>query len=618
MDDLDAIKSNPGVIRVYSRFVKGLRKTGDKHVGLCPIHGEKTPSFTVFQDMRYNCFGCGAAGNIFQLLEKVDNCDFKTAVEHVKKEIGGWFEAKDKVESTFSPVSEPKVYERIPLSKWQKMEDALTNSETGLKWLSSERGIGPGTAQRLHLGFVQNLGPWAGQDGADIADKGWVGFPSVEGDDVVSIKFRSIVRKKPGGFARRPKMATALFNAETVSPFDAVYLVEGEIDCLTLEQAGFHAVSVPSAGTKLTPDMKDILMQAECVILAGDTDQTGSGYMEKLLKELGERTYILKWPEPHKDANEFFLNGCNRDVSIFRTKVEELTAKAKANLPPDIYSIQEVMRTGKDANLTDVPNRLRFPWAEVDQAALLGPGSVLGVMATSTGQGKTALTLQFTLFGARKYDETVLNWQCELSPKEISVMVAAQVLRKNRNFLTKEDLKMAADELDGVRYFVGNNPTITSLDEVLDIIEAAIRRTGATIVVLDNIHFYTSGIDDDVRILARALTRIKQLAVTYGVKFVVVFQPRKAGQQARGKKTQISDVKGSATAGDTCTAVLAIHRDLNKEDEKSDAYEEKTLLEWLKNRFRGIGNKASHLLHFFGEFASFDALDITHEEHPFD
>jgi hypothetical protein len=618
LDDLDAIKSNPGCIRVYSQFVKGLRKVGDKYVGLCPFHSERSGSFTIFPDMRASCFGCQKNINVYQLVQELDNCDFKTAVEKVKKELGGWFEAKDKVESTFAPVAEPKVYERLPLSKWEKQEDALTSSEAGLKWLSSERGIGPGTAQRLHLGFVQNIGPWAGQDGSDIADKGWIGFPSVEGDQVVSIKFRSLERKKPGGFARRPKMATALFNAEAVSPFEPVYLVEGEIDCLTLEQAGFKSVSVPSAGTKLTPDMKDTLMQAECVILAGDTDPTGSAYMEKLLKELGERTYLLKWPEPHKDANEFFLKGCNRDVSIFRTKVEELTTKAKSNLPPDIYSIQEVMKNGDEGNLSDVPNRLRFPWAEVDQAALLGPGSVLGVMATSTGQGKTALTLQFTLFGARKYDETVLNWQCELSPKEISVMVAAQVLRKNRNFLTKEDLKTAADELEGVRYFVGNNPTISDLGEVLNIIEAAIRRTGATIVVLDNIHFYTSGIDDDVRVLASALQRIKQLAVTYGVKFVVVFQPRKAGQQARGKKTQISDVKGSASAGDTCTAVLAIHRDLNKEDEKSDAYEEKTLLEWLKNRFRGIGNKASHFLHFFGEFAAFDALDTTHEENPLD
>jgi len=616
LDDLDAIKSNPGVIRVYSQFVKGLKKTGDKYVGLCPIHGEKSPSFTVFADMRFNCFGCGSAGNIFQLLEKVDGCDFKTAVEKVKSELGGWFEAKEKVESVFQPVSEPKVYKTIELEKWYKLEDALTHSDAGLKWLFSERGIGPGTAQRLHLGYVQNLGNLAGPDGADIADKGWVAFPSVEGDKVVSVKYRSIVRKKPGGFARQPGMATALFNTETISSFDPVFVVEGEIDCLTLEQAGFNSVSVPSAGTKLTPDMKDTLMLAECVILAGDTDPTGSAYLEKLLKELGERTYLLKWPEPFKDANEFFLRGCNRDVSIFRTKVEELTTKAKSNLPPDIYSIQDVMKNGEDKSLADREDRLRFPWSEVDKAAVLLPGSVLGVLATSTSMGKTAFTLQFSLFGARKYNETVINWQCELSPSEISVMVAAQVLRKNRNFLTKEDLRLAADQLEGVQYFVGNNATINNIEDVLDIMEAAIRRTGATMAVLDNAHFYTSGVDDDVRVLASALKRMKQIAVTYGVKFVVVFQPRKASQQSRGKKTQISDVKGSASAGDTCDAVVAIHRDLAKgegDEAKSDIYEERTIVEWLKTRSKGVG-KASSILHFFGEFAEFSALETNHEE----
>lgn len=615
MDDLDAIKGNPGVIRIYSQYVKGLKKTGDKYVGLCPIHGEKSPSFTVFADMRFNCFGCGAAGNVFQLLEKVDGCDFKTAVEKVKKELGGWFEAKEKVESVFHPVSEPKVYKTIELEKWQKPEDSLTHSEAGLKWLSSERGIGPGTAQRLHLGYVQNLGNLAGPDGADIADKGWVAFPSVEGDKVVSVKYRSIVRKKPGGFARQPGMTTALFNTETISSFDPVFVVEGEIDCLTLEQAGFNSVSVPSAGTKLTPDMKDTLMLAECVILAGDTDPTGSAYLDKLWKELGERTYLLKWPDGSKDANEFFLRGCNRDVSIFRTKVEELTSKAKSSPLPDIYSIQEVMKNGEDKSLADREDRLRFPWQQVDSGAILLPGSVLGAISTSTGQGKTAFTLQLSLFGARKHNEVVVNWQCELTPSELSVMVAAQVLHKNRNFITKEDLKVAAEQLDGVSYYIGNNPSITNIMDVLDLLEAAVRRTGATVVVIDNLHFFTTGIDDEVRVQAAAMKRIKQMAVTYGLKIIVVFQPRKAPSNTKGRKVHISDIRGSAGAGDTADAVIAIHREINKsEDEagKTDVYDDKTLVEWIKTRSKGIG-KASSFVHFFGEFAEFVSLDQTHE-----
>jgi hypothetical protein len=115
--------------------------------------------------------------------------------------------------------------------------------------------------------------------------------------------------------------------------------------------------------------------------------------------------------------------------------------------------------------------------------------------------------------------------------------------------------------------------------------------------------------------LSAAIKRGKQLCVAYGCKGTIVFQPRKATQQGRGKKTHITDIRGSASAGDTTDAVVAIHRDLNKEEEKSDIYEEKTLVEWLKVRTKGLG-KSSCFLHFFGEFCEFQALESNYEEPP--
>jgi hypothetical protein len=546
----------------------------------------------------------------------VEHIEFLAAVELVKKELGttsDWDQTRQKVDSVFKPVADVnKVYKTIPLESWSKMETALSNSKDAVHFLAS-RGITLATAQQLRLGFAQNIGSLAGQDGADIADKGWIAFPSIEGDKVVSVKYRSVVRKKPGGFARQPGMATAMFGTEEIDVFEPVYLVEGEFDQLCMTQAGFRSVSVPSAGVKLTPAMKDQLMKSSYLVLAGDTDVTGSGYMSKLWKELGERTYLLTWPEGNKDANEFFLNNCNRDVSIFRTKVEELTSKAKSQPMPDIYSIQEVMQNGEDTSLADRTDRLRFPWAEVDQMAILLPGSVLGLTSTNTSMGKTPYVIQTTLFGARKYQEVVVNWQCELSPAEISVIVAAQVLHKNRNFLKKEDLKQAAEQLEGVSYFIGNNPVLTNIMDVLDIMEAAIRRCGATIAVLDNLHFYSTGIDDEVRVQTAAIKRIKQIAGQYGVKFIVVGQPRKASAQSKGKKTHITDAKGSGSFGDTCDSFMAIHRELSKEEGKNDIYEEKSLIEMLKTRSKGIG-KSSAFLHFFGEFASFESIENNYPE----
>jgi 5S rRNA maturation endonuclease (ribonuclease M5) len=621
MEDLDALKGNPAVLRVYAQYVS-LKKAGDKYVGKCPLpeHRDSSPSFTVFSDMRASCFGCGANLNIFQLVMKLDNVDFKTAVAKVKAEVGdtSWEDSRKKVESAFKPVAEPKTYRTIPLETWQKLEDNLSASKAAKDFLEKERGISLETAQRLRVGFVQNLGALAGADGADIADKGWIAFPSIENEKVISVKYRSIARKKPGGFSRQPGMATALWNTETIDPFEPIFVVEGEMDAMVLEQAGFKAVSVPSAGAKLTPEMKDKLMQASLVILAGDTDAAGTASMDKLWKELSERCFKLTWPESCKDANDCFRDTCGRDVAKFAALVEDLTSKAKSQPTPDIYGIQEVMRNGEDTSLADRPDRLRMPWKSVEDGAVLLPGSVMGALSTSTGQGKTAFTLQLSLFGARKHNEIVVNWQCELSPSELSVMVAAQVLHKNRNFLTKDDLRQAADQLDGVSYYIGNNPTISGIMEVLDLIEVAVRRVGATVVVIDNLHFYTTGIDDEVRVQAAAMKRIKQMAVAYSLKIVVVYQPRKAQQNARGKKTHISDVRGSASAGDTADAVVAIHRDIAKGEDESgrgDIYEEKTLVEWLKTRSKGVG-KSSSFLQFFGEFSEFVTLDMNHEPPP--
>ncbi len=618
MDDLDAIKSNPGVIRIYSQYVKGLKKTGDKYVGLCPFHAEKSGSFTIFSDMRASCFGCQKNVNVFQLVQELDNCDFKTAVERVKKELGGWFEAKEKVESVFHPVSEPKVYKTIPLSSWEKLEDNLTNSEAGLKWLSSERGIGPGTAQRLHLGFVQNVGNLAGESGADVANKGWIAFPCVSGDQVVGVKYRSICAKK---FTKQPGMATALFNPETIDPFEPVFCTEGECDAAILEQAGFRAVSLQSASTKLTPEQKDQIMSASFVILAGDTDPAGTAAMESLWKTFGERTYLLKWPDGFKDANEFFLRGCNRDVSIFRTKVEELTAKSKAQPIPSVYSLQQTLLSGEDTLLADHPDRMRFPWSSADTMVNIMPGDVVAVNATNTGMGKTSFVVQWTLFNARKYGRTILNYQTEMRPSEIATMAAANILRKDRNFLTSEDKKLAAKELEGTDYYVGCDPTLTDINQVLDLLEAAIKRMAPYAVVLDHFHHLTAGIHNESQVQAAAMTRIKSIAQLYKVVFVNVGQPRKANQQTRGKQIHITDAKGSGAFADAANSMITIHRDLNKSDDPTSVkgvYEDRTLVKLLKGRSMGTGTSACYLT-AFGEFASFEQLDSIHEDlHPDD
>ena len=66
-----------------------LTRKGREHLGLCPFHNEKTPSFTVSDEKSfYHCFGCGAHGDIFTFLIENDGLSFPEAVERLAAEAG--------------------------------------------------------------------------------------------------------------------------------------------------------------------------------------------------------------------------------------------------------------------------------------------------------------------------------------------------------------------------------------------------------------------------------------------------------------------------------------------------------------------------------------------------
>ncbi len=65
-----------------------LKKSGNRLLGLCPFHPEKTPSFTIFPGGRYHCFGCGESGDVIDFTRKVYGLDFRGAIRHLGIESG--------------------------------------------------------------------------------------------------------------------------------------------------------------------------------------------------------------------------------------------------------------------------------------------------------------------------------------------------------------------------------------------------------------------------------------------------------------------------------------------------------------------------------------------------
>ena len=87
-DDIERIRTTVSIVDVISQHVQ-LRKTGRNWVGLCPFHGERTPSFNVREETgRYKCFGCDRSGDVFTFVQEIDHLDFVSAVEQLAARAG--------------------------------------------------------------------------------------------------------------------------------------------------------------------------------------------------------------------------------------------------------------------------------------------------------------------------------------------------------------------------------------------------------------------------------------------------------------------------------------------------------------------------------------------------
>ena len=332
-EDLTKWKQEIHAVPIIARRVN-IRRENDEWVGLCPFHTEKTPSFKVWKGddgiWLFNCFGCGQQGNVFQFVERFDKVSFARSVEIVREEAGTIDPA-----TVEAPIGKKKIV-TFTMAEYAQCERALESSAEGKAWIEA-RGITMETARRFHLGFVQDATKVCGTDHPWRAE-GWVTFPTLSLDTppvVQAIKYRSLVGKKEmvdgksvSGILRAQNTATLIYNLYEVNQFEDVFFCEGEPDTLVLSQTGTPAVGLPTAQYKPTLEDLGIISDAKRVFIAGDNDKEGTKVMDRTWRELGERTYQIRWPEGCKDANDVFLNVYKGNVSEFSIFVGHLKSEA--------------------------------------------------------------------------------------------------------------------------------------------------------------------------------------------------------------------------------------------------------------------------------------------------
>lgn len=335
-ETIERIKQENDIVDVISETVK-LKRSGRNYMGLCPFHGEKSPSFSVSQDKQiYKCFGCGEAGNVLTFVMKqknlnfIESCKLLAERANIPLNLGNGEESKvvKKKELLYKINVEAARYFFSNLQRDKNAKEYFTNR--GMKEITIKR-FGLGYAKdgwqnlRMYLkkkGFNEALMLEAGlviksQKGT-IYDRfrNRVMFPvfNIKGE-VIGFGGRVLDDSKPK-YLNSPETlvfqkGTNLYglNFAIKNKIEKRYfiIVEGYMDLISLHQYGITNV-VASLGTALTVNQARLLKRyADKVIISYDADvagQTATLRGLEILKEAGFDVRVLQIPQG-KDPDEF-------------------------------------------------------------------------------------------------------------------------------------------------------------------------------------------------------------------------------------------------------------------------------------------------------------------------
>jgi len=349
------VKQQADIVRIIGDYVK-LKKAGaQNYAGLCPFHGEKTPSFSVHATRQfYHCFGCGVSGDVFSFVQKIENITFPEAVRLVAQKLG-----IPLPKASYSTPGEAKEA-RLRAQLLDVHERAVAFFQECLRRPEGARsreyllgrGLNEETTAKFRIGYAPDSGfllrdrlrgefseevlresglfswkdaspesqvpsPKNPEFGSQLAtrDSGLtmyskfrnrVMFPiASEPGKVIAFTGRTLAADEKSGpkYLNSPETpiyskSKVLFNLdlakEWIRKFDYAILVEGQMDCISVFAAGFHNV-IASSGTAFTELQAKLLGRfSKNVVVNFDPDTAGAKATERTLGLLVEEEFTIK------------------------------------------------------------------------------------------------------------------------------------------------------------------------------------------------------------------------------------------------------------------------------------------------------------------------------------
>ena len=456
---IDEVVARNPIEDVVGQYVN-LKRSGANLFGLCPFHGEKTPSFSVAPDKGiYYCFGCHKGGGVINFQMEIEGLSYGDAVRALAKRAGMEVPEDPQFQSRY------KQQERL----WALSKEAARYfhsklyTQEGAEGLSyaQKRGMPRSTLTKFGIGFAPN--GWNGLVDAmkakgytdqELKDAGLVS----EKNGRIYDRFRNRlmfpiidVRGNVIGFGGRvmddstPKYLnspeTIIFNKRKnlfalnlakKSKLGYLILVEGYMDAVALHQYGFDC-AVASLGTSLTQEHAVLLSRyTEQVVLIYDGDEAGQNATRRaipMLEAAGIQVKVLRMHDA-KDPDEYLKKyGADK----FKVLLEEASNRVE-------YQLGAIARK---YYLNDDEERIQFLREAADLVASLPSPvqrEVYGGRAAETAK-VTPEAMKLEVDRARKRRE-----KREKKQEEQKMLSPAQNLQPKSRTIRYDDIRSAMAE----------------------------------------------------------------------------------------------------------------------------------------------------------------------------
>ena len=341
---ISEIKNSVNIVDVIGEVVQ-LTKAGRNFLGLCPFHGEKTPSFNVVEDKQfYHCFGCGRSGDVFKFIEDYRGVSFMEAVQIVGDQVGIRVQTLPPSQSRPQQADEKQPFYEIHQEAAKFYHAILMTTKMGeeARQYLYDRGLDDEVLRHFQIGLAPAEGNYLLQSVSGkfseniladsglfhISDRGImydafqdrIMFPlSDDTGRVIAFSGRlwrePVEGAKPQGKYKNSR-GTLLFNKsyelyhldkakQVAKKNHELYLMEGFMDVIAAYRAGIEN-AVASMGTALTQEHVAHLSKfTKKVILAYDGDKAGRLATAKALEVLEKQEVEVVQIPDQMDPDEY-------------------------------------------------------------------------------------------------------------------------------------------------------------------------------------------------------------------------------------------------------------------------------------------------------------------------